>query len=764
MVCKHHWIYIALSVLIATYSAHESAWFLLLLGLLVMVGLLKSLQPVQILLIIAVGFATFFLTVIQLNKIEKPLTLPTVLTWSGEYKINGAVLRGFMKDESGQNIYVTYQFQSEEEKRKFDGLSLAGKQFVVEGELVQPNRLQHAYSFDMNRYLRSKGAKGILEIQQLEYVGQTKSISHTLNHLRFQLKKHIEHTFPSSLIAEAEALLLGLQDNVDEETTRAYQKLGITHLFAISGLHVGIFAFLFYQGLLRLYVRREMATILLLIFLPMYAVLAGGAPSVWRAVIVVELVMLSRLRKGLAIDDALSICFIGFVLVEPWSIFQIGFQLSFLATASIIYSREFLQSFRSWWHQSFFVTFVCQLIVYPLLLFHFYEISISSLIVNIIFVPLFSFIILPMNILLFLFSFLPGPFSNLLFTIYEPLRLLLGEMIEFLQSIPYQMWVPGQPSVYLIIISYISIFIAFYFMDQRNDPRKLKKVLFILAIPIVLIHFEQKWNSHMQISFVDVGQGDCIVIELPYRKAVYVIDTGGVLRFGEEGWKKRKAPYEVGRQVVVPFLKGKGISKVDKLILTHADHDHVEGAEEILRDIMVKEIHVTPSSLSKPIMNDLIEEAKRLKIPIKEQMAKSNWNVGDVHFQYLWPHDTHYEGNNDSLVLLIKWRDFEALFTGDLEQEGEMEFIRKYPKLKRIDLLKAGHHGSKTSSSEPFIQTLQPTVTIFCAGENNRYGHPHEEVVERFDSKNLKTLTTGEVGTIEIIVKEEGMRIQTMVQ
>lgn len=758
MIFKHKWIYYALSVLIASISAHESAWLLFLLFPLVIIAIVKKFSIVHKLSLVIFCIACFCYFSFQLQNIEKPVELPTTLTWTSEYKINGNMLRGFMKDSDGRKVYVQYKFQSEEEKLQFESTSLVGKRFFIEGELVEPARPAHAYSFRMTSYLKSKGAKGVVEIVSLKYVGTKKGIIEQISVKRFLLQKHIEETFPESLFAEAQALIIGLQDHVDDEMRRAYQKLGITHLFAISGLHIGILSFLFYEGLLRLNIRREFATILLMIVLPLYAILAGSAPSVWRAVIVVELIIISKWKRQLSIDDALAISFIGFVLVEPWVIYQIGFQLSYLATASLIYSSRFLSSIASWWKQSFFITFVCQLIVYPLLLFHFYELSISSFIVNIIYVPLFSFVIIPINILLLIFSFLPSSIVNIVFAIYEPLRLQITKGTFFLQSLPYQMWIPGKPTLLNIFIAYVSVFVTFYFIDMRE---KWWKVVLVLMLPVVFLQFQWKMNPHLVISFVDVGQGDCIVIELPYRRKVYVIDSGGVLRFQQEAWKERRTPYEVGRQVVVPYLKGKGISTIDKLILSHADSDHVEGAEEILKEIRVKEIHVTPSSLMKPVMEDLLNEAKQQKVPIKEQIAGEAWHVGDVSFQYVWPFDTEYEGNNDSLVLYLKKNDFEALFTGDLEKEGEAELIERFSSLSNIDLLKAGHHGSKTSSSEEFIQKLMPIITIFCAGENNPFGHPHEEVLERFQRLGLKTITTGEVGTIEIVVKDEQMEVRT---
>lgn len=747
-----------MSILVATIAAFESTRLLLLLILLVLWMFYKKYHHFHWIALLCVGLFMYHYVAFEIQKLEEPLMLPTTLTWTDEYKINGTIVRGMMKDEMRRNVYVVYPLVSEEEKMVFENTPLVGKQFVVEGTIEEPAYPAHPYAFYMGDYLKSKDSIGIVEISYLNYLKTKTSIPQKISTQRFKLKKHIEEHFPSSLVAEAQSLLIGLQENVDQDTTRAYQKLGITHLFAISGLHVAIMSFIFYQSLLRLRVRRELATVTLIVILPVYAILAGGAPSVWRAVSVVVLLLITRVKWRIPIDDALAISFIGFVLLEPGVIFQIGFQLSYLATVSLIYSSRFVTDYKSWWMQSFFITFVSQLIVYPLLLLHFYEMSISSFITNIVFVPLFSVFILPMNILLLVVTFIPGPMDEFLFTIYEPCRVWLGQAIDFLQSIPYQMWTSGKPSIPIILLMYGSVFFAFYLMDRRA---KLTKVMILLMMPIVVVHFSGKLSNDVKISFINVGQGDSILIELPFREKVYLIDTGGLLRFEQEQWKERNELYEVGRQVVVPYLKGKGISTIDTLIITHADADHVEGAEEILQEIRVKEIHITPNSYNKEVMNDLLAEARRQKIPIVEQMAGNEWKDGDIAFQYIWPFETHYEGNNDSLVLSMTTTRFTGVFTGDLEEAGENELVKQWPHLKNIDLLKAGHHGSKTSSSELFVQQLRPRLTIFTAGKDNRYGHPHEEVVERFHSHGLLTLTTGEVGTIEIRLNDHGMSVNT---
>ncbi|MGE7944638.1 DNA internalization-related competence protein ComEC/Rec2 [Lysinibacillus xylanilyticus] len=709
-------------------------------------------------LVIVSGFLSyFFIITFQLTE-SPPLPSTFQITWSSEYKINSQKLRGFVKTETGEKLYVVYTFSSEEEKSFYETTSLTGRTYLVHGELIAPLPPAHAYAFSMEKYLISKGARGIFEVSNWTFIEQKKSIRSFLAKQRHSMKKHIETTFPESLVAEAQALLIGSQDQVDHELQRAYQKLGITHLFAISGLHVALVSWLFFEGLLRIGVRKEMATIVLLIILPIYGVLAGGAPSVWRAVSVVELIMLMRYaRWQISIDDALAISFLCFVLLEPGVIYQIGFQLSYLATVSLVYSGVILRLSTNWLIRSFLITFVCQLLVYPLLLHHFYEISISSFLANIIFVPLFSFVILPLNIAMFVITIISMPVAKVLFAGYEPLRIWLTTFILYVQELPFQLWSPGKPAIWLICVALISVLAGFYFIEIKHYG----KFAVVIFIPAICIHLLPMLFNETKLTFLNVGQGDSTVIELPFRRAVYVIDSGGLLRFEQELWKTSESPYEVGRQVVVPFLKGKGIRDIDIFIVTHADADHVEGAEEILQEINMHEIHLTPGSMDKPIMQDLLVEAKKRMVQVKEKMHGTTWRIGETSFQYLWPLETVYEGNNDSIVLYLQQGSFRALLTGDLEEHGEQELIHLYnTQLAGMTLLKAGHHGSKTSSIEPFVELLRPELTIFSAGLNNRYRHPHDEVVERFASRNLPILTTGIDGTIEVRIRGETWSVQ----
>jgi competence protein ComEC len=678
------------------------------------------------------------------------------------HSINGSKLRGFAISDEKDKWYFTYTFASEKEKLLFQQQSLTGAMFKWTGQAAEVPLPAHDYAFSMKTYLTSHGAVGMLQATSFEKISETSGVLGWIAERRFQMEKQIESHFPLALQPEAKSLLLGLRDDVDPQQTRAYQILGITHLFAISGLHVAFLTYIFYQSMLRLMIRKEIAVWCLLICLPIYACLVGGAPSVWRAVGVVEILLLSKqLNQRLSIEDAFGLSLLIFIFLQPGVILQIGFQLSYVAAAALLYSSSFLQSQTTVIKQSFWITFLCQIGVFPILLFHFYEISLSSFVVNLVFVPLFSVVILPINLVFFLLSFVVPFILEPLFMVYEPLRLNLTTFILKIASFPYQLWNPGKLSIWQLIVAYIGVVYSFIVLELRQ----LKRILLLtLGLPVFMIYITPYFDSSIEVSFISVGQGDATVIELPHQQGVVLIDAGGLLRFDQEFWKQSDTPFEVGREVIVSFLKGRGIRLIDTFVWTHADSDHIEGAEEILEEIKVEEIHVTPGAIHEPTLKDAFQTAVNQHINIKEQIADTTWQVGKTQFMYVSPQDTDYIGNDDSLVLFMKHGLLTALFTGDLEKDGEEDMLRKYDGMQNIGILKAGHHGSKTSSTLDFITKLTPAITIFSAGKNNRYGHPHQEIIDRFKENNLPSLTTADVGSVHVRFHKEEMTIRTTLE
>ncbi|WP_237150163.1 DNA internalization-related competence protein ComEC/Rec2 [Planococcus kocurii] len=671
--------------------------------------------------------------------------------------IDGDSLRGFAVLEDRTVVYARHRLSSAEQKLQLESL-VDDSIFQVSGVFEQPSSPSHRYSFDMSKYLRHNGANTLLVIQSIDGVTENDTWTNRLLSRREALKHHIREHFPESLVAEAEALLIGERENMDPEDQRVYQTLGISHLFAISGLHVGIASGLLYGILVRLHVRKEMALVILLVVLPLYAVLAGGAPSVWRAVSMVCAVLAGKLFGfRLPIASIMLTSMIFFILWNPYVLYKIGFQLSYGATFGIIYSLKFLSEIRSAIKTGFVLTFISQVTLYPLLLFHFYELSLSAFVVNSLFVPLFTLLVLPANFLLLFLTVLSQPVADVVFNGYEPLRGLIDQFMNRLVKLPYQLWNPGKPTLFIVFLLAASVYLFYCAAERKFQFSQL----LILVVPALLFTAVPYVDPRLKVTFLDIGQGDSAVIELPFRQAVYLVDSGGLLRFDTEAFKEKKRPYEIGRQVVAPYLKGNGISSIDVFVLSHPDADHAEGADEIFELFPVKELHLTPGSATNALMLQLAPYTKQTNIVFPG--AGSNWGVADTQFSYFSPTDATYEGNNDSLVLFMKTGDYRVLFTGDLEAAGEKALIETYSsELAGLTVLKVGHHGSKTSSSEEFLTLLNPAVSIFSTGVDNRYGHPSPEVVDRFDELELDTLNTAENGTIRLLYNKGELKLETM--
>lgn len=741
--------------MISAFSVYHTATLLILhFILLLIVWFLKKERHTFLLVLLFASTSYFYFTVEKIQIIEEG-KLTTTIQWLDQVKIDGGVMKGFVTTLDGEKWYATYRFNDEIEKSYFQTELLPAHAFTVTGELKEIYPAAHRYSFNMRRYLQMNGARGSMEITELHASTTANGWKERLLRQRQKIARHIEETFPGSLVAEAKALLIGDRSHMDEETAKQYQKLGITHLFAISGLHVGLLTLLVRECLLRLYIRRETVHGLLIVSLPIYAVIVGGAPSVWRAVTVTVLILVMTFTKlTIRLDHLLALTAIGFIVQKPYLVLQPGFQLSYAATFALILSHRLLKRATSSLQISFYVTSISQIALYPILLVHFYELSLSSFIVNLLYVPVYSIIILPMNFLLLLVTFISLPIANLLFYCYEPCRKLLTELTVLLSKIPYQLWTPGKPTTVLFFCMLIGIFCFFIALEKR---RKLGYCLLYIILPAAVLQFAPYFNSTLRVTFLDVGQGDSIIIEMPYKRAIYVIDTGGTVPFGEVNWRTPEKSFDVATGVLVPYLKGKGHTKINRLIISHPHLDHMGSASRLLEEIKVAELHTAPNTLEVEEMQALLGVADEQNIPIIEVADGVSWREKEASFHYLHPQQLEYVGNDSSLALLMETVGPSFLFTGDMEEKAEQAFLKKYGEVDFGEvILKIAHHGSKTSTIEPFIQSLQPILAIGSMGKNNRFNHPHEEVVERLKAYRIPFLTTEEHQSITIEVKKDG--------
>ncbi|MDG5786522.1 DNA internalization-related competence protein ComEC/Rec2 [Evansella sp. AB-P1] len=682
----------------------------------------------------------------ELGFIGKVITEPMITTtgnWSYEIKEkSGEKLQAFSRTDLGPPLF--------------------GETCYFEGELQTPSPTRNPYGFEYDIYLKQKGIHWILNTKNLQcstYLEPKKwSIDTTLRKLRIAGIDGVmdidTNNEASSIIV---ALVFGERQFLTDERITSYRQLGVLHLLAVSGLHVGLVIFAINYILSRFGLTNRMTSIILILFLPLYIVIAGGAPSVIRASLMsMTFLIVSTVRWKLKGIDVISLICIALLLYDPFLIFHLGFQLSFLTSFALIVSSK-LFLVKNPFRLLMKVTFVAQLISLPLTLYHFYEISLLTLPVNLVLIPFISLWILPLSFLTVILHYTIPPLTVLPYHFISFSLKVVHYMMDSIVSWNWDMVVFGKPSNWMTIILFITIILYFIVLESNKRINSMligALLTFLLFFQLLTPYF----RTYATITVLDVGQGDAIVVELPRRKGVYLIDTGGVIRWGEVEDANSSGP---GKRVIEPFLKGNGVSKIDKLILTHGHQDHIGEVCVIVEAFKVETAYY-------PLSNDIPEEARsKLEcilekgIPLVRMKEGDNWMVGGQRFVVIHPQGHEMEENERSIVIYARIEGITFLFTGDIEVESEKRIVRDYATLD-VNILKVSHHGSRSSSSESFLNLTNPNVAVISAGRNNIFGHPHSEVIERLHSKGIIIYRTDQNGAVQMKIKEKKLKINTL--
>jgi competence protein ComEC len=709
--------------------------------------------------IVLVTFFLFFMIGQHAEAVNKTVIPASTTTFFLEYnqdkKIDGDLLQVIATEKRyNEKMLVRYKITSEQEKESLKNNVLFGGLCRVTGQLAKPSTAKNPNGFDYRNFLATKQTFWVVEIQDppLQTCSPKKpSLLTRIKQIRSTGINYVEHHFPAEISSLSAALIFGDRSLLSPDLLTDYQKTGIVHLLAISGLHVSLLVgMLFYIGI-RIGLTRELMVNFLLLLLPVYVVLTGAAPSVIRAVLMIILVLLAqkwRSKIKLLPIDAISLALIIYLFASPMVIFDIGFELSFSVSLAIVLSAPYiLKRYQKNITRMLVTSIIAQFAALPLLLYHYFEISLISIAANLLFIPLFSFVLLPGLYLLFIVQLILGKTPLLLIHLFIKIISFSNYLITQFANFPFPHFIPGRPNWFFLIL-YLLIILFIFFIWEGCFLKKRSLLLFLTCL---LFTFQVSWNflnPYGEMTMIDVGQGDSIFIHLPFGKGNYLIDTGGTVSFGGEQWRNRSKPFEVGRDVVVPYLKGKGITTIDKLILTHGDMDHIGGAMSLIEELKVKQILMPSVAVPSETEIQIINQAVKRGIIVNKVSTGDQWESGDASFYVLSPEKNFTgERNSGSIAILAKVGGISWFLAGDLDQAGEDNIIKEFPHLS-VDVLKAGHHGSKTSSSENFINQVKPSVALISVGEHNRFGHPHQEVLEKLRKAKTTIFRTDKQGAI----------------
>ncbi|WP_275669614.1 DNA internalization-related competence protein ComEC/Rec2 [Metabacillus litoralis] len=673
----------------------------------------------------------------EYTSIGEIITIPT---------IDGNFLTGTIQNPQGEKLVFSYVLKTQNEKHLYKKLE-SGNSCTFKGELQIPKSPTMPNAFNYKQYLYDHHIHWKYQVKEIENCYSTnRGVMNTLVNLRKSGLNLVERNFSKTSVGIVQALIFGERHLLQEDIEQAYQELGIVHLLAISGLHVGLLVGGIYFLLIFFGITHEKSKIIMIIFLPIYMVLTGGAPSVLRAsMMVIIYFVLQLLKQKVPPLDVISFTYLCLLFINPYYLFQIGFQLSFVVSFGLLLSSRILQYFTSWILKLTTVSLIAQICGIPLLLSNFYEFSLISLPMNMIFVPFYSFIILPLAIVATFTLSIPfiGPlFVYLITSLLE----LSHQLVLFASTIPLTI-TTGKPSLIFLFFCIVLLLLLFIRYEKTKKGKTLILPTMLLLLLFVCQALGQKMNSVGQVLTVDVGQGDSIFIQQPFNGGTFLIDTGGKVSFPKEEWEKSNRSYSIVKSVTVPYLKSIGVTKLNGLFLTHGDFDHIGEVLTLMDEIKIEQIIIPIGFERGELEENIINKAFEKGINIKEVKSGDQLNYKDLSFHVVSPNKLTESKNNDSLVLWAKIGGLKWVFTGDAEINSEELMIKSYPSLK-ADVMKVGHHGSKGSTSEKFLDAIDPSYAIVSAGYNNRYQHPHKEVVDKLFKRNINILRTDLDGAV----------------
>lgn len=556
-----------------------------------------------------------------------------------------------------------------------------------------------------------------------------------------------ESQLPSSQAGIIEAMVLGEKDNLDEKVKELYQKNGIGHIMAISGLHISILGLGIYQLLKRIGFCEWFSISISILFLLFYGMLTDFSVSASRAIIMIILALLAKL-VGRTYDMLTAMAVSGIIILLncPMQIRSCSFLLSFGAVFGIGFICPILKDSirtKSKIINGLLAGISVQLVILPITAYFFYQIPIYGIIINLFILPFMSFLLI-ISILAVISFYISPILGKFIFGSVHGILWYYEKICLLFEKLPNSNFVIGKPSVFQIIIYIILISSVLFFLYHYKF---LNKYL-IYCLPcfmLILCHIPSK---QLEMTMLDVGQGDSIFFRT--GKTTYLMDGGST------DIKK------IGTYRILPFLKASGVGTLDYMIISHTDKDHINGLIEILEEVREGQYHVKNLLLPQLITSDKpykrIEHlARQCNIPIFYLEKGTCWKKEKLYVTCLHPNKDFLEEdkNECSTILSVKYGMVQILLTGDVEQMGEQEIL---PLLGEHQILKVAHHGSKTSSTEAFLEKVKPKVALISCGKNNSYGHPHEEVLERMEEMNSKIYNTCINGSI--CIKSDGMKVK----
>lgn len=607
-----------------------------------------------------------------------------------------------------EKLLITYKYQDKE----FNNLSY-GDKIKVKGTLITPSKNTNQNTFNYQKYLYYKKIYYLVEATSINKIANNHNYLYTIKNTLYQ---KINKLKSSNYIKT----LLFCDNTLSKEIKESYRINGISHLFSVSGMHINFFVSIIYLYLNKITYNKRIKYLITNIFIITYLILFPSSSLLRSAVMSILYSINYLLKLKIKKIDILLLTLGVSLLINPFIIYDLGYIYSYTITFFLVLSSSTLKK-KNKINKIIYISFLSFLVSIPITIYNSFEINIISILLNIILVPIISIIILPITILTYIFPILDSIlylFTNTLETISL-----------FISKINITKIIFPKPSLLIIVLYYI-----IFLLSYQN-----KKYFYLNIILLIIIYISPYLNSNFEVVMFEVGEADCHLIKYPYNKNTILIDTG-------------KNEYKIKNEVI-PYLKSIGIKKIDYLIITHGDEDHIGGSITLINNFQVKNVILNKGTFT-DLEKELIKNLNKKKIPYQININKINLSN---HTIYLLNNTKYNNENDNSIITYFTYQKYKFLHMGDASITTEDNLLENY-NLNNISILKVGHHGSNTSSSKDFISQINPSISLISVGENNIYHHPNKEVINnlsksriyRTDINNMVKLTINSKGILKV--------------
>ena len=612
----------------------------------------------------------------------------------------------------------------------------AGDEWQFKVRLKPPHGMVNPGGFDYEKWLYQKGIHATGYVRESTENIRLASNSWTLDALRGKLYRLIEQMPDKQFVGIVQALTIGQKNNINQQQWAVLRQSGTSHLMAISGLHIGLIAamiFWFFRHfspalMLKLISAQQFAAIMCLLCALGYALLAGFSVPTQRAFIMLCVVMLALIMQRPAFSiNTLALSLIAVLIISPLSVLSAGFWLSYLAVCVIALVTSARTGGRqgrmAQWFQGVRVQWLIALSMLPISVILFQQGSLVSPVANMLVIPLVTLCVVPLAMLGSVASVLSTDLAVWIFTQTGHVLSLVWGVLEILIHATFLDWY--RPQIPLSLAA-LSLFGALLLLLPRGFPMRFAGALMLL--PMVLYQPERPEKGGFWLTVLDVGQGLSILIQTQHKALLY--DTGA--RFSER--------FDIGERVILPYLRYAGVQALDILVISHADNDHAGGVASILSEQALKQLRY----------GEWLPALDKSTVPAQYCRAGERWQWQGVNFEFLHPIKRHNKSNNNSCVLKVWNRQYSVLLTGDIERKVETQLHKRIRQQLLADVLIVPHHGSNTSSSQAWLDAVEPELAIVSAGYKNRFRHPTQKVTHRYRQMGTSVLNTAYEGAIQL--------------